>query len=97
MQQTTHHFSSTQEAYDACQCDDTVKNGDILVIASERVVGIADTWPFAVTEPAGELHQVKPGHWYDTARRVGKDKLLEAGKLAYALGFDLNADAASLV
>lgn len=95
--QQTHHFDSTQEAYDACQCDDNVKDGDILVVKSERVVGIADTWPFAITDKTGELHSVKPDGWAATADRVGKTNLLEAGKLAYCLGFELNEDAASLV
>lgn len=55
-----HHFSSTEDAYDACQCDEAIKTGDVLVIASEGVVGVAYTWPFAVTPEAGELHQLGP-------------------------------------
>lgn len=53
---TTHEFASTGQAYDACQCRDDIKNGDTLVIASERVVGVAHTWPFAVTPEHGHLH-----------------------------------------
>lgn len=51
-----HVFSSTGAAYDACQCDAEIKDGDILVIPSEGVVGIADTWPFAITAKRGALH-----------------------------------------
>ena len=51
-----HQFRSTGDAYDACQCDDTIQDGDTLVIMSEGVVGIADTWPVAVTVAAGKLH-----------------------------------------
>ena len=53
-----HKFDSTAEAYDACQCDEDIKRGDLLVIESEGVVGVADTWPYAITEAHGELHQL---------------------------------------
>jgi hypothetical protein len=55
---TIHSFASSGLAYDATQCDDAVKTGDILVIESEGVVGVAHTWPFAVTEKHGDLHQL---------------------------------------
>jgi hypothetical protein len=51
-----HEFASTGDAYDATQCRDDISNGDTLVIASERVIGIADTWPVAVTVEFGKLH-----------------------------------------
>lgn len=54
----THIFLSTGAAYDACQCDDDINDGDILLIPSEQVVGVADTWPFAVTKKSGDLHGV---------------------------------------
>lgn len=53
---TVHRFDSTGEAYDATQCDENIQRGDILLIESERVVGVADTWPFAVTPTHGHLH-----------------------------------------
>lgn len=56
-----HKFESSGDAYDACQCDDGIKDGDVLVIESEGVVGVADTWPFAVTVAHGELHTIKAG------------------------------------
>ena len=52
-------FDDTVEAYSACQCDENIKTGDVLVIPSEGVVGIADTWPFAITEQQGHLHGLK--------------------------------------
>lgn len=55
-----HQFGDTGQAYDACQCCDFIKDGDLLVIESERVVGVADTWPFAVTKACGKLHEVLP-------------------------------------
>lgn len=56
----THQFSSTGEAYDACQCDEDIQDGDILVIESEGVIGVADTWPVAVTAEHGSLHSFDP-------------------------------------
>ena len=56
-----HHFQTTGEAYDACQCDETITSGDVLVILPEGVVGIADTWPVAVTLNHGNLHHPRPG------------------------------------
>ncbi|MFB7919515.1 hypothetical protein [Streptomyces sp. NPDC056061] len=52
-------FFSTGEAYGACQCRDDIRDGDVLVIEREKVIGIAETWPFALTEEFGELHTLK--------------------------------------
>ena len=57
---TTHHFSTTGDAYDACQCGAEIKSGDTLVVASERVVGVACTWPFAATAELGVVHGNQP-------------------------------------
>lgn len=53
-----HEFESTEEAYAATQCDGDVKDGDLIVVESEKVIGVAETWPFAVTEAHGDLHRV---------------------------------------
>ena len=58
-----HYFSNSNEAYDACQVGETdadieVNVGDILIIPSEMVVGVCDTWPIAVTPVHGALHKV---------------------------------------
>ncbi|MEU7146997.1 hypothetical protein AB0B15_02995 [Streptomyces sp. NPDC045456] len=62
-------FSSTGEAYGAVQCRDDIRDGDVLVIEREQVIGIADTWPFALTENHGDLHTLKdhvdPRTWED--------------------------------
>jgi hypothetical protein len=42
-----------------CQCSDEIQKGDVLLIPTEHVVGIADTWPWAITEAHGDLHQLK--------------------------------------
>ncbi|MFE4527164.1 hypothetical protein ACFRMO_08190 [Streptomyces anulatus] len=49
-------FQSTAAAYGACQCSEDIRDGDVLVIEDEKVVGIAWTWPFALTEDFNELH-----------------------------------------
>jgi len=54
----THYFNSTDEAYDACQCDENIKKGDLLVVESEEVIGVADTYPVAVTIRRGEFHNL---------------------------------------
>lgn len=53
-----HVFRSSGDAYNACQTDTEVRDNDILLIPSEEVVGIADTWPVAVTFQHQELHEV---------------------------------------
>jgi hypothetical protein len=57
----THEFESTGAAYDATQCDENIKTGDVLIIPSEGVIGIADTWPVAVTVEHGNLHSPAEG------------------------------------
>ena len=66
------YFPTSREAYDASQTglawvpgvdemdgqEVDVVNGDILVVVPERVVGVVDTWPVAVTEAHGALHGV---------------------------------------
>lgn len=70
-------FRSSGAAYDACQT--RLPNGVILYIPSERVVGISDTWPIALTKNTGELHRlaagvdietVEDGKFADAARRA---------------------------
>lgn len=62
-----HEFGSTGEAYDASQCDDNISDGDVLVVPSERVVGVlVRAWPVAVTPEHGELHGLLDGvEWAD--------------------------------
>ena len=75
-------FSSTSRAYNACQTDDRIQDGDVLVVESERVAGVASTWPTAVTVESGVLHELAFGArlagaqargWRDAAR-VAKSK-----------------------
>ncbi|WP_293000008.1 hypothetical protein [Nevskia sp.] len=67
----TFLFSDTTEAYDSTQCDDRIKDGDVLVIADEGVVGICHTWPIAVTAESGSLHQIAFITGIEMARVLG--------------------------
>jgi hypothetical protein len=58
-----HVFESGCACYHASQTLPEIENGDVLVILEERaspVVGVACTWPFAVTRNAGGLHALSP-------------------------------------
>ena len=94
MKSTIHRFPSTGATYDACQCDPSVRKGDILWIPSETVVGIADTWPIAITHANGALHYVDDspaGLIYFASNdemAAGKDGAIE---LALALGYPIMA------
>lgn len=60
-----HYFDDTRSAYDACMCSDDIETGDILLILDEKVVGLADTWPIAITKETGEFHEVKNEYGFD--------------------------------
>ena len=83
-----HHFDSTVRAYDATQTRDDIKKGDVLIIESEKVVGLADTWPVAITEWPGELHDLAPGYTLEKMGFSGKSIAL-ARDAAETLGFVL--------
>jgi len=67
-----HIFGHSGDAYDATQCNEDIKNGDILLIPDEQVVGLADTWPVAVTDEAGHLHTLK-GSFETYVHEFGKN------------------------
>lgn len=94
----THHFHTSGDAYDACQTgihyafdgEYPVATGDILVIDSEKVVGIADTWPVAVTKERGHLHTPAAGvplHVCLEGRLPSMEVITEAKKLAAERGW----------
>lgn len=54
-----HYFDTSEQAFDACLADDqTTPEGDVIVILSEGVVGLASTCPIAVTREAGVLQRI---------------------------------------
>lgn len=68
MEILTHHFLSTEDAYAAAQTDEGINDGDVLVIESEKVVGLVGDFPIAVTDWTGELHDLAAG---DTLQTLG--------------------------
>lgn len=79
-----HYFESTGEAYDASQTSDAIRDGDILVVEAERVVGIlVAAWPTAVTIAHGEFHQLgDQTSWADLEGGRYLDSATEATRLA---------------
>lgn len=60
----SHIFSSSGEAYDLTQTDDGIKDGDVLVIPDEGIIGILiEAWPAAIIYQEGygpgKLHMVR--------------------------------------
>jgi hypothetical protein len=91
-----HTFDSTGDAYDACQTDENIKNGDCLFIPRERVVGLAATWPISVTATAGNLHVVNEGRLQSYTDDIGitRAQVDFAVRVAMRKGWEL-ADALS--
>lgn len=58
-------FPDTGTAYDACQTNEAIASGDMLIIEGvtpgETVVGLAGAWPVAVTNYNGHLHKTIEG------------------------------------
>lgn len=91
-----HAFASTGNAYDAVQCDEAIHNGDTLIVLTEEVVGVAMTWPFAVTQRHGNLHALsapRDGETFaDLARslHVSAADIEHAAEIARCFGFPLD-------
>jgi len=94
MTKLIHTFASTGRAYDATQCDETILNGQTLFIPSEGVVGLAETWPVAVTAEIGDLHGLKPGRLADAQfladRKITAEQVRAAVALAMGHGFEID-------
>lgn len=61
MEIVTHYFKNSGDAYEAAQIDETINDGDVLVIESEEVVGLVGDFPIAITAWHGELHAIDEG------------------------------------
>ncbi|WP_166297122.1 hypothetical protein [Bradyrhizobium sp. 2S1] len=96
---STHTFHTSGDAYDACQTgihfahdgEYEVKTGDILVIPKEKVIGIADTWPVAVTIERGHFHTPASGYSLESCL-IGRsgifpDAIAKAKELAAERGW----------
>ncbi|MDE2563021.1 MAG: hypothetical protein KGL48_12320 [Sphingomonadales bacterium] len=91
-----HAFETSGNAYDACQCDEAIAKGDTLIVLPEGVIGVAWTWPIAVTAAHGALHRVKDeprSTLADLAASFDMDvaDLAAAIALARALGLALDS------
>ncbi|MBK6492169.1 MAG: hypothetical protein IPF97_10880 [Sphingomonadales bacterium] len=92
-----HAFASTGNAYDAVQTDETIAAGDTLLILDEGVVGVAMTWPFAITAEPGKLHAVREPGAGETLEHIEKaldvpdGSIVRACRLAGVLGFAIDA------
>ena len=84
---TIHKFETTGEAYDATQCDPKVQKGDFLFIPSEGVIGIAETWPFALTKAHGALHVVADNNDGIKLLNQYRRQVIEAVAWAESLGY----------
>lgn len=98
----THHFDSTEECYDSTQTDDDITFNDLLVVETEKVVGVlCSAWPVAVTAAHGELHAFA----HPSDRRAGangpspeeKDAITAAIDLARRNGWDVDSNAEAQV
>ena len=92
-----HAFASTGNAYDAVQTEETIAAGDTLLILDEGVVGVAMTWPFAVTAKPGKLHAVSEHRASESLEHIEKAlgvpdrSIVRACRLAGVLGFAIDA------
>lgn len=87
--QGMHCFDDSTDAYDMSQCDESIEPGHCLVVLSEGVVGIADTWPIAVTKNAGNLHSAEEGFDPIAGRSISTEQVELAKSVALAHGFEL--------
>ncbi len=91
-----HAFASTSNAYDATQCDEAIRTGDTLIVLPENVVGVAMTWPFAVTQAHGHLHALSAPRSAETlaelahSLHVSPDDFEHAAEIARRFGFPLD-------
>lgn len=79
-----HAFASTGNAYDATQCDEVIKTGDTLIVLAEGVVGIAMTWPFAVTKACGKLHALAAPRKGETLEDLARSLQVRAADFEHA-------------
>ncbi|WP_329046883.1 hypothetical protein [Streptomyces sp. NBC_01422] len=82
----THRFDSTGEANDAVQWDDTIADGDLIVVEPEGVVGFLELgWARAITTRRGKLEPLRvPAREVSGGRYA--DTYAAAAHEAHALG-----------
>ena len=98
-----HAFASTGNAYDATQCDEAIRTGDTLIVLPENVVGVAMTWPFAVTQAHGKLHALSAPRSAETLADIARSLHVSpadfehAAEIARRFGFPLDPQIEALL
>lgn len=86
-------FETVAQAYDATQCE--LPKGAVVVIPSKGVVGLAWTWPIAVTAAEGDdddcLHGIATGYEKQILAEAGwcRQEIVAAVKEAIDRGYPL--------
>lgn len=82
----SHLFDSTEEAYTATQTRGSIRDGDVLVIPSEGIIGIlTEAWPTAIVyadDDTGAFHRIADGAAGDELRKRYKRSIAEAIAIA---------------
>jgi hypothetical protein len=66
-------FRSNREAYDLTQTSDEIKDGDVLYVPSENLVGfLAKAWPIAVIGKPENFHTAREESWSDLNEEYGE-------------------------
>ncbi|MCX5161892.1 hypothetical protein OOK39_21865 [Streptomyces sp. NBC_00264] len=87
----TTRYTSTEEAYDASQCSEDTRAGDVLVVEAEQAVAFLwQAWPTAVTTAHGEFHRAE-GDPRKIEANTGPS-VRAAMDAAYAIGAPLARD-----
>lgn len=87
----TTRYASTEEAYDASQCSEDTRAGDVLVVEAEQAVAFLwKAWPCAVTVAHGQFHRAE-GDPREVEANTGPS-VRAAMDAAYAIGAPLARD-----
>jgi hypothetical protein len=84
-----HRFpgNTSAEVYAFSQTMDEIRDGDVLIVPDEGVVGIlVQAWPVAVSAHAGAFHETAPGWSWDAVQTV-----IGGPTKSYRPSFDLAA------
>lgn len=77
-----HFDDSSEAAYEACLDDSPcIQEGDVLAILAEGIIGLASSYPLAVTLTIGALHSLRPM----TAETVLRETVHDADQWRHAV------------
>jgi len=86
-----HVFPDTVMCYNDTQVREDIKDGDVLVVPSDEIVGIlVEAWPTAITAHYGELHRFAPWFMKTVASQRYRRSLRVALRLAGEAGWELD-------